>query len=70
MRVVKLTVGGGYVRSLCMLCIVYGGVTDAELHTVHCAKCRALLSGLLAAAARSEDCAVAACRRISSLDPI
>ena len=69
MRVVKLTVGGGYVRSLCMLCIVYS-VTDAELHTVHCAKCRALLSGLLAAAARSEDCAVAACTRISSLDPI
>ena len=69
----KLTLGGGYVWSLCMLCmlcIVYGGVTDAELHTVHCAKCRALLSGLLAAAARSGDCAVAAFRRISSLDPI
>ena len=45
-RVMKLTLGGGYVRSLCKLCIVYIGVTDAELHTVHCAKCRALLSGL------------------------
>ena len=40
------------------------------LHTVHCAECRALLSGLLAAAARSEDCAVAVCRRISSLEPL
>ena len=61
----KPTLGGGDVWSLCYCVSVYCVV----LHTVHCAECRALLSGLLAAAARSEDCAVAVCRRISSLEP-